>query len=247
MVVDFLIIGVQKGGTKGATRNLLSHPEIWMPTKEPHFYDKDERWNQGLNWYSKLIRAKHPPQKHVFGESTPKLIACKKSLLRVKEVVPSAKLIVLLRNPTDRVISSWQMETRDNIRKKLRCWTLNNRVWNWPKNLTLESWLPPLRRGHYAEQLQHLYSLFPKEQVHVAISERVISNMHQGYNRMVGFLGLDEYKPPSAIANQTKKPEPVSVEDWQRINDYYKPYNEQLFEFLGEEIPEWEHSKYSPA
>jgi hypothetical protein len=40
-MVDFLGIGVQKGGTTWLYRNLICHPDIWFPfIKEVHFFDR---------------------------------------------------------------------------------------------------------------------------------------------------------------------------------------------------------------
>lgn len=41
MFPDFLIIGAQKAGTTWLYRNLLNHPQIWMPKeKELHYFDE---------------------------------------------------------------------------------------------------------------------------------------------------------------------------------------------------------------
>jgi sulfotransferase family protein len=40
-MVDFLGIGVQKGGTTWLYRNLVRHPDVWLPfIKEVHFFDR---------------------------------------------------------------------------------------------------------------------------------------------------------------------------------------------------------------
>jgi len=47
---DFIIIGVQKGGTTSLYNYLIKHPNI-EPSfrKEVHFFDHN--YNRGFNWY----------------------------------------------------------------------------------------------------------------------------------------------------------------------------------------------------
>src|SRR4051812_43533914 len=47
---DFIIIGVQKGGTTSLYRYLIQHPDVLAATrKETHYYD--ELHAKGLKWY----------------------------------------------------------------------------------------------------------------------------------------------------------------------------------------------------
>ena len=46
---DFLGIGAQKAGTTWLYRNLLAHPQIWMPDyKEVHYFDKKANWSPNI-------------------------------------------------------------------------------------------------------------------------------------------------------------------------------------------------------
>ena len=40
MYPDFIGIGAQKAGTTWLHRNLQLHPQIWMPRKEVHYFDR---------------------------------------------------------------------------------------------------------------------------------------------------------------------------------------------------------------
>ena len=43
MYPDFIGIGAQKAGTTWLARNLQAHPEIHMPRKEVHYFDRKIR------------------------------------------------------------------------------------------------------------------------------------------------------------------------------------------------------------
>lgn len=104
-----LIIGAQKGGTTSLQRNLQDHPEILTSyAKEVHFFDK--YYNRGYGWYLKNFPkgAKHSQ----IVEATPNYLFCTYVPERVFSCLPSAKFIVLLRNPIDRAYSHFQMAVR---------------------------------------------------------------------------------------------------------------------------------------
>jgi len=94
-VVDFLIIGAQKGGTMAAVKNLNKHPDIFV-LSECHFFDL--YWDMGLNWYRRNLRS----TKKIIGEKTPELIYVDDCALRIKEVCPDAKFLLFLRDPIKR-------------------------------------------------------------------------------------------------------------------------------------------------
>ena len=53
MLPNFAIVGAQKSGTKTLHHALARHSEIFMPREpeEIHFFDLDENYEKGLEWY----------------------------------------------------------------------------------------------------------------------------------------------------------------------------------------------------
>jgi hypothetical protein len=96
-VVDFLIIGVQKGGTMAAVANLNKHPDIYVKSECQFF---TFCWDFGVNWY----RNKLQTNKSIVGEKTPEYIYCDDCLPRIKMVCPSAKFLLFLRDPIKRYV-----------------------------------------------------------------------------------------------------------------------------------------------
>ena len=53
---DFLIIGACKAGTTTLWRYLQRHPRIFLlDPKEPDFFSRIERYDQGIGWYKTLF------------------------------------------------------------------------------------------------------------------------------------------------------------------------------------------------
>jgi len=56
---QYLIIGVQKGGT-GALKEFLNlHPDVRTRSKEAHFFDRDDLYRHGLEWYRRQMPVTH--------------------------------------------------------------------------------------------------------------------------------------------------------------------------------------------
>src|SRR5262245_40460166 len=53
----FLIIGCGKCGTSSLFWYLGGHPQVSPSThKEVNFFNRDENWNHGLDWYAQFFR-----------------------------------------------------------------------------------------------------------------------------------------------------------------------------------------------
>lgn len=50
-----LIIGVRKCGTRALLEMLFLHPSIQKAAGEVHFFDRDENYKKGLEWYRKKM------------------------------------------------------------------------------------------------------------------------------------------------------------------------------------------------
>jgi len=225
---DFLIIGVQKAGTVAAAKNLSLHPDIYCDSKELHFFD--EHWKQ-LGWYKRQIqrRAKRRPRAELIGEKTPSYIMYPD---RMAEVVPNARLVLLLRNPVERAISRWCSARSDRINRPDALDLMHrDMVGDWDKLLT---------RGIYYKQVRRLFHFFDRQRVCICISERVQENMAGEYGRIMGFLGVDPVQAEFMPHHETSAKIRPRQETVDFLKDWFWQSNYALFEMLGWEVPEWE-------
>lgn len=101
---DFLVLGAQKAGSTWFTRNLRSHPEIYMPLEEVRFFTKN--YELGAAWYSDHFASAQTDQR--VGEGTPGYLYVESAAQRILGTLgPDVKLIASLRNPVDRAYSSF--------------------------------------------------------------------------------------------------------------------------------------------
>jgi hypothetical protein len=106
---DFLIIGAMKCGTSTLQAQLACQPGVWMSTpKEPNFFSDDAVYARGSAWYAELFAG--APEGDMRGEASThytKLPTYPQTLARMQAMLPSPRLIYMIRNPIDRAVSHY--------------------------------------------------------------------------------------------------------------------------------------------
>lgn len=97
-----------KSGTTSLFHYLEEHPEVCMSKiKEPNFFLGQEEYKKGLHWYSKLFEKNHSV---AFGEASTnysKRHRWEGVPSRIFKDLPNVKLIYVVRDPVERVISHY--------------------------------------------------------------------------------------------------------------------------------------------
>ncbi|MDX1637125.1 MAG: sulfotransferase [Balneolaceae bacterium] len=109
MQVDFMIIGAQKCGTTTLSKILQHHPGVvCCDEKEPHFFSETDDWRSHIDEYHAMF-----PQKSgvkYFEASTTYTFYPYRNLHIWDDIYtynPEMKFIYLVRNPYDRIVSSY--------------------------------------------------------------------------------------------------------------------------------------------
>ncbi|RAY16160.1 sulfotransferase [Actinomadura craniellae] len=204
----FLVIGAPKAGTTALHAALGRHPGLHMSAvKEPKFFLTDgpppTRGGPGdAQTYQEHIwrRADYEalfdeaPAGALCGESTPFYLHDRDAHVRIRRLVPGARLVALLRDPVDRAHSNWAhlwaagLEPLGDV--VAACAAEERRV--------ADGWAAFWRYvdlGRYGEQLQHLYKLFPREQVLVLRYRELRDRPAATLDRICAFLEV----PPGVI------------------------------------------------
>jgi hypothetical protein len=226
---DFLLIGAPKAGTTALHSALAAHPELFMSAvKEPKFFLTDgppptrgggpgdvqtyreHAWR--LEDYKALFDAATPGA--LCGESTPFYLYDRFAQGRILRLIPRARLIVILRDPVERAHSNWTHlwsaglePIGDFVRA---CEAEDRRVaadwaafWHYT------------RLGRYGEQLDHLLTIFPRDQVHILRYRDLVDAPAQTLDGICAFLGVRQgvltevprenvtAHPPTSLAHAT--------------------------------------------
>ena len=239
---DFIIAGYQKCGTTALWKNLQQHPKIYMASRllyampdypEIDFFNektKASTWNNGFDWYKSLFK-----EGFVCGEKSPSYHSAAE---RIQQYLPDVKIIMSLRNPTDRAFSAYFFYKK--MLPESANWGGFNNEWN-PEMSFLHNFIDNnvfKKMGKYINTLKEFYKYFPSKNIHIVIQERLINNHQTEYNKLFDFLHLEPIDIINNKAHVTAKRK-MFDEERDLLNAFYKPYNDQLFELLGYKIPEW--------
>jgi hypothetical protein len=241
---DFLVIGVMKGGTTSFFNYLAQHPQIHPPfRKEIKFFDI--HYLQGLDWYRAHfpMRFKMKPGM-ITGEATPYYIFHPTAPNRVAKVLPNVRLIALLRNPVDRAYSHYNHMLRVGRESlpfeeaiAMEAERLNGeeeKIIADPRYSTFNHLhYSYLARGRYIEQLKKWLAIFSRQQILILASEELYASPATTYRKAVAFLGLSAWDPDNFSVYKQGVYEQMPVSIRRHLMDYYRPYNQRLYDCLN--------------
>ncbi len=242
MLPDWLIVGAQKAGTSSLFDLLGQHPSVATPyLKELDYFS----WfhDRSLGWY----RAFFPLRRAglVTGEASPYYFYDERSAARIAGVLPVARIIVLLRDPTDRTVSHYHHVHKRGLEplglsealdaEPERLAGEKQRVRDDPGyvSMRLRHW-SYVDRGRYAEQLERWLAVYPPDQVLVVCAETLFRRPDQAYARTLEFLGLSPFVPASFRAQNVNSYDTPDAAIRRRLDAEFAADNERLFALIGE-------------
>jgi len=182
---NLIIIGAAKSGTTSLHYYLDQHPEIEMSTpKEPHFFGRGE-WREQLGWYESLFPVPAP----VRGEASPSYSTypVKRDVpRRIRELIPEAKLIYLVRDPVERLPAHYSQHVSHGkeTRSFEQALTESLRDGDDPGN-------PYLAGSSYATQVEQYLQHFPAEQLLVIDQAELAEDRLSTLRGVFDFLGVE--------------------------------------------------------
>jgi hypothetical protein len=258
---DFLIIGVQKGGTTSLYRYLNEHPNIGGANiKEVDYFGKYYR--RGLSWYRAqfptLYRKRYTrdilKENYILGEASPNYFFQPHVPERVARVLPQAKLIVLLRNPVERAYSHYRHNATRGFEhasfaeavasEEQRIQAEREKAlrdeWYYSTTYMRQSYLA---KGIYVDQLKHWLEFFPREQVLVLKSEDLYEEPERIYKQTLAFLAVPPLVPESLQKgfqqhnkSEDSLPGEIDPQLREQLLAYFEPYNARLYECVGRDF-----------
>ncbi len=203
---NFLIIGTPKGGTTSLYLYLCQHPEVYMSEpKETRFFISEE-YEKGLEFYWDNYFKGWKGQKAV-GEATPFYLTNPLAAPRIKQHLPEAKLIAILRNPIDRAYAAWWMQVCNGKEKRSFEEVVNQSLQriragdgpNLDEEKGINEPLTPGKRvyytilevGYYAQHIQRYLDLFPASQFKITYSEDLRKDPRGVVRDVCNFIGVE--------------------------------------------------------
>ncbi len=243
---DFLILGAQKAGTTALYAYLRRHPTIIGPSwKEVSYFDR--HYARGPSWYRgnfpNLLRTRGK----LVGEASPSYLFHPLGPERVKELVPNARLIALVRNPVDRALSHYHHEValgREPLSfedalaaEEQRLQGEESRLRADPGYFSREWWSHTYKaRGRYAEQLERWLQVFPREQLLILPSEGLLGDPARAHAQVLEFLGAPPHRLDFYPRVFERRYEEMKPETRAELAEYFAEPNRSLYELLGRDL-----------
>jgi hypothetical protein len=236
-----VILGAQKCGTSSLHNYLTQHPGVIAPLrKEVHYFDLN--YGRGEAWYRGHFGRQREPALNI--DSSPYYLFHPAVPRRMHQLLPDARLIVLLRDPARRAYSHYWHE-RDKGREDLSFEAAIDaepaRLGRSEQQLAvgeithsrehqLHSYLA---RGRYAEQLERWFALYPRERIHVLRFEDFVRDPLAALNDTLAFLGLAGASSVSLEARNTRRYPAMDAATMTGLRSYFEPHNRRLEDLLG--------------
>lgn len=177
---NLLIIGAQKSGTTSLHTYLSYHPEIFMSKrKELAFFAGDNK-DKDLDWYRSHFRTDKP----VRGESSMIYTNCTfqpQVADKIHNLMPDAKLIYILRDPIERILSQYSHFVADD-REDMP----------FEQAVFVDRRHGYIVRSQYYMQLCAYLEYFDKEQILIFSTESMEANKRETLSNVFRFLGVDD-------------------------------------------------------
>ncbi|MDJ0727079.1 MAG: sulfotransferase [Prochloraceae cyanobacterium] len=210
---NFLIIGAAKAGTTALHTYLNQHPQIYMtPRKETNFFalegetiDFKGPGDEAINDFSiTTLDAYQAEFKGVtneiaIGEACPLYLYNSKTAAKIYQYNPEIKIIVILRNPSDRAYANFLHLIRDDrepfqdFAKALQAESQRiKQNWEWFWHY--------IQLGYYGKQLQQYYDLFERDRIKIYLYDDFRNNSLSVVQNIFNFLKVkDDFVPDMNI------------------------------------------------
>jgi hypothetical protein len=204
--LDFMIVGVQKGGTTALAHFLAQHPQVAMAQgKEVHLFDAPD---YQFEWTREQINQRysdyfsHSSKSCLLGEATPIYCYWSEIAPELYRYNPDLKLIILLRDPVERAISQYTMECARGdetlpfwlalLLEPYRLWRDKSR-----RHGSARRCHSYCSRGHYSRQLANLRRYFPDQKLLVIDNSELLAEHEKTLQKVCRFLGISEENLPA--------------------------------------------------
>jgi hypothetical protein len=198
---NFLIVGAPKAGTTSLYYYLKGHPEVFMCSpKEPNFFSCVEIKKQKLYYeevgietienYRRLFKGVR--HEKAIGEASVSYLFYPDTPLKIKQLIPDAKIIILLRNPIQRAFSHYLMDRRLGYVSL----AFDDIIYKRKEHPLLHLYYQQyIELGLYYEQVKRYMDMFGQSQVKIYLTANLKSDLEGVIRNLCDFLGIDRSFP----------------------------------------------------
>nr|XP_020658441.1 bifunctional heparan sulfate N-deacetylase/N-sulfotransferase 4 [Pogona vitticeps] len=267
----FLVIGPQKTGTTALYLFLLMHPSIISNLPSPKTFEEVQFFNgnnyhKGIDWYMSFFPTPSNTTTDILFEKSANYFHSEEAPKRAASLIPKAKIITILIDPSDRAYSWYQHQRSHEDAAALK--------FNFYEVITSDDWAPPELRtlqkrclipGWYAIHIERWLRHFPTSQLLIIDGQQLRSDPASIMDEVQKFLGVSpHYNYSEALTfdpqkgfwcqlleggktkclgkSKGRKYPPMDQESREFLSNYYRDQNVELSKLLhrlGQPLPSW--------
>ncbi len=245
---DFLVIGVQKGGTTALDAYMRLHPGIELPYQKEIdlFNSKYYSYVQPVvdNFHS--IYFPKPDFSKKRGEVTPSYCHSPNGLENIHRYNPDVKLVLLLRNPYLRAFSHWNMSVQNNTNKSTFKDAIVKEIQGLKEGKEKTYFNDYLYRSLYSIQVEEIYKYFAKESVLVLKSDQLLYEPNETLGMITDFIGVDKFDEIEPLTvHKREYNSGLTTECCEMMAEYIEPDLERLSGLVDWDFSEWHIQNHS--
>ena len=206
---NFICPGAAKAGTTSIYEVLVQHPDVFLShvNKEAHFFDYDDNYKKGLQWYSETFFKEYKNQK-VVGDITPLYMYLPAAVERIyNDLGNNIKFVFMLRDPVERAYSQYKFNVKRSFEKESFPVAIALETERLQKDFFSTVHYSYIDRGMYHRQIQNFLKYFPVENMHFITFEEdfmqqkqaTIANLLEFLNLAPAQLQIDKHANPTAM------------------------------------------------
>ncbi|KAK3552384.1 hypothetical protein QTP86_011261 [Hemibagrus guttatus] len=228
---------------------LSLHDSIATAQSEVHFFDSDDHYQRGLEWYTSQMPLARPDQLTV--EKTPAYFPSVDAPGRIFHMNPSVRLLLIVRDPVDRVLSDYTQVFHNQLQKHKIPQPLEDLLL---RDGELNLGYKAVNRSVYHPHMQRWLRVFPRESFHIVDGDTLIRDPLKEmkkverflrlepqitednfyFNRTKGFYCLKEEGHERCLHESKGRTHPnVAPEILQKLCKYFQEPNRKFFELVG--------------
>lgn len=246
---QFLVIGAMKAGTTSLYHYISQHPQV-LPSrkKEIHYFDggqnpETDNYLKNYSWYKSHFPLKISLKPGMItGEASPRYLYDPRAPGRIAKVNHNMRLIVILRNPTERAISHYFHEKRQLREESSMLEALQNEESRMKQVMVEKEYNSSIfahcsykDRGLYGKQIKRYLEYFNREQLLILESQDFFTRPEENMRKVFQFLGVDStYIPPHLeIKNKSANKTEVDPQVYLMLDRFFHQHNLELFQLIG--------------
>ncbi|NWX00921.1 NDST4 sulfotransferase, partial [Caloenas nicobarica] len=267
----FLVIGPQKTGTTALYLFLLMHPSIISNLPSPKTFEEVQffsgnNYHKGIDWYMDFFPTPSNITTDLLFEKSANYFHSEEAPKRAASLIPKAKIITILIDPSDRAYSWYQHQRSHEDPAALK--------FNFYEVITSDHWAPSeirtlqkrcLTPGWYAVHIERWLTHYPASQLLIIDGQQLRSDPATVMDEVQKFLGVSpHYNYSEALTfdpqkgfwcqlleggktkclgkSKGRKYPPMDQESRAFLSSYYRDHNVELSKLLhrlGQPLPSW--------